>query len=73
MENGLGMELLNLISFYNDNYAYDDYNKVKYSEVQRLAKTCSTGCEIADAIAVDSIPSFKGFTPLLTKHATKIR
>ncbi len=53
MEKGLGHELLGLINFYNNNYAYDEYNKVKFSEVQRLAKTCSTGCEIADADAID--------------------
>lgn len=66
MEHGLANELNDLISFYNANYAFDEYNKVKFSEVQRLAKTCSTGCEIADAVPVTSVPSFKGFTPILT-------
>jgi UDP-N-acetyl-D-mannosaminuronic acid dehydrogenase len=73
MENGLGMELSNLIDFYNANYAFDEFNKVKFSEVQRLAKTCSTGCEIADAIAVKNVPSFKGFTPKLSATAMNIR
>ncbi len=56
MEKGLGHELLGLINFYNDNYAFDEYNKVKFEDVQRLAKTCSTGCEIADAEAIESVP-----------------
>jgi hypothetical protein len=73
MENGLGMELSKLIAFYNANYAFDEFNKVKFSEVQRLAKTCSTGCEIADAIIVTDVPSYKGFTPKLSATAGKIR
>jgi len=65
MEKGLALELSGLIDFYNANYAFDDFNKVKFSEVQRLARTCSTGCEIADAIPVEEIPSYKGFSSLL--------
>jgi len=69
MEKGLGHELLGLINFYNENYAYDEYNKVKFSDVQRLAKTCSTGCEIADADSIDSAPSYEGFTSILVQKA----
>jgi UDP-N-acetyl-D-mannosaminuronic acid dehydrogenase len=69
MEKGLGHELLGLINFYNSNYAYDEYNKVKFSEVQRLAKTCSTGCEIADAAPIKSVPEFNGFSSILSNKA----
>ena len=69
MEKGLGHELLGLINFYNSNYAYDEYNKVKFSEVQRLAKTCSTGCEIADHNAIDAVPQYKGFSSILAQKA----
>ncbi len=69
MEKGLGHELLGLINFYNSNYAYDEYNKVKFSDVQRLAKTCSTGCEIADADPIDSVPEYNGFSSSLAKIA----
>ncbi len=62
MERGLANELAGLIDFYNSNYAFDDFNKVKFSEVQRLAKTCSTGCEIADPGPIDRIPEYKGFS-----------
>ena len=71
MERGLALELSGLIDFYNSNYAFDDFNKVKFSEVQRLARTCSTGCEIADAIAVKDIPSYKGFSTKLASLAKK--
>ena len=71
MEKGLSHELLGLIEFYNKNYAYDEYNKVKFDDVQRLAKTCSTGCEIADIEKIESVPEYKGFSSKLVKLATK--
>jgi UDP-N-acetyl-D-mannosaminuronic acid dehydrogenase len=69
VENGLARELLNLINFYNENYAFDEYNKVKFQDVQRLAKTCSTGCEIADPEKVTDVPEYKGFSTRLSKKA----
>lgn len=67
MEKGLGYELLGLINFYNENYAFDEYNKVKFEDVQRLAKTCSTGCEIADAKPIEKVPEYNGFSSILSK------
>jgi hypothetical protein len=67
MEKGLGHELMGLINFYNENYAFDEYNKVKFGDVQRLAKTCSTGCEIADAEGIEAVPVFNGFSSILAK------
>jgi UDP-N-acetyl-D-mannosaminuronic acid dehydrogenase len=72
METGLANELNNLISFYNENYAFDEYNKVKFADVQRLAKTCSTGCEIADPGKIDYVPAYNGFSSELTKIAFEI-
>ncbi len=69
MEKGLALELQGLINFYNTNYAYDEYNKVKFDDVQRLAKTCSTGCEIANAEPINSTPEYKGFKSLLATKA----
>jgi UDP-N-acetyl-D-mannosaminuronic acid dehydrogenase len=67
MEKGLGLELLKLIEFYNNNYAHDDYNKVDFYEVQRLARTCSTGCEIANPEVIDFVPVYKGFSSRLVR------
>lgn len=61
METGLANELMELIDFYNNNFAFDDFNKVQFREVQRLAKTCSTGCEIANPGKIIKIPEYKGF------------
>jgi UDP-N-acetyl-D-mannosaminuronic acid dehydrogenase len=71
MEEGLGYELLSLIKFYNENYARSDFNKVDFYEVQRLAKTCSTGCEIADPLKVEIVPEYRGFSSSLVQYANK--
>lgn len=69
METGLANELNNLIKFYNANYAFDEFNKVEFSQVQKLAKTCSTGCEIADSGKIESVPVFNEFSSKLVKIA----
>lgn len=70
MEKGLANELMDLIDFYNTNYAFDEYNKVKFSEVQRLAKTCSTGCEIANTGRIQMVPEYNRFKSRLVECAT---
>ena len=60
-----------LIEFYNENYALDDFNKVKFTEVQKLAKTCSTGCEIADPVIVDKVPSTRDLLLYLSNRPAK--
>lgn len=69
MEKGLGLELLRLIEFINENFAHDDFNKVDFYEVRRLAKTCCTGCEIADPGKVEVVPEYKGFLSRLVECA----
>ena len=69
MEKGLGLELLRLIEFYNENYAHDDFNKVDFYEVRSLAKTCCTGCEIANPGKVEVVPEYKGFFSRLVECA----
>ena len=61
MERGLANEVLETAEFLNERYASDDaFNRVRFTEVQRLAGTCVTGCAIADPGAV-SVPA--GVTP----------
>lgn len=71
MEKGLSNEVSDLVDFYNSNYAFDEFNKVKFEEVQRLAKTCSTGCEIADRGRVSELIEFNGFYSRLVQCAVK--
>lgn len=72
VEKNLANELLGLINFYNRNFAHDSYNMVKFADVQRLARTCSTGCEIADPGVIENVPTFKGFSSLLAQKALMI-
>jgi len=72
METGLANELNNLITFYNSKYAFDEFNKVKFADVQLLAKTCSTGCEIADPGKIDHVPAYNGFSSELAQIAFEI-
>ena len=72
VEKNLANELLGLINFYNRNFAHDNYNMVKFADVQRLARTCSTGCEIADPGVIENVPTFKGFSSLLAQKALMI-
>ena len=68
MERGIGNEVDRLCDFFNEHYATDDFNKVHFKEVQNLARSCSTGCEIADSGPIDEIPEYKGFkSELVTK------
>jgi hypothetical protein len=61
MERGLANEVLDTAEFLNERYASKDpFNRVQFTEVQRLAGTCVTGCAIADPGAV-SVPA--GVTP----------
>jgi UDP-N-acetyl-D-mannosaminuronic acid dehydrogenase len=72
MEKGLALELKSLIDFYNENYTHDEYNKVKFTDVQRLAKTCSTGCVIADTDRVEQVPEYMGFSSWLARCAKNL-
>lgn len=69
MEKGLALELLRLIEFYNENFVHDDFNKVDFFEVWRLAKTCCTGCEIADPGKVEFVPEYNEFSSRLVQCA----
>ena len=73
MENGLAVELSRLIEFYNTNYAFDEFNQVEFSVVQKLAKTCSTGCEIADPVNVDKVFEYNGFSSKLVESASRMK
>lgn len=69
MEKGLANELQDLITFYNEKYTFDKFNQVNFKEVQQLAKTCSTGCVIADPEKVEFVPEYEGFSCQLVKCA----
>lgn len=70
MERGVANELVALIEFLNAEYAPDEFNRTSLAEVQRLARTCTTGCDIADAGPVTTAPAYHGFESRLARTAT---
>jgi UDP-N-acetyl-D-mannosaminuronic acid dehydrogenase len=68
-EIGLANEVYSICEFLNKRYADNDFNKVQFTEVQRLAASCSTGCEIANISGILSIPVYKGFSSRLSQDA----
>jgi len=70
VEHGFARELNDTINFLNDLYAADEFNTVRYREIQKLAATCSTGCRLADPICTEELEPFEGFLPTLVELAT---
>jgi UDP-N-acetyl-D-mannosaminuronic acid dehydrogenase len=54
MERGLAHEVRALVSFLNERYAADEFSRVQFDEVRRIAATCVTGCAIPAATPVDA-------------------
>lgn len=70
METGLANEVLTLAEFLNSRYAGDEFGRVRFSEVQRIAGTCVTGCVIVDAGPVTLAPaSAESFASRLASRA----
>jgi UDP-N-acetyl-D-mannosaminuronic acid dehydrogenase len=69
MERGFASELNDTIEFLNSHFAGDAFNKASYSELQKLAATCSTGCLLADPVAADDLEPLDGFLPSLIEIA----
>ncbi len=61
VERGVANEVAGLVRFLNDRYARDAFNAVDFAEVQRIARTCVTGCAIVDPGEVSEVPSESGF------------
>jgi len=48
VETGVANEVDSLLRFLNGRYAAGEFDQVRFSEVQRIARTCVTGCAIVD-------------------------
>ena len=72
VEIGFANEIKNFIDFVNKRFAPDEFNRVDYHEVQRIAGTCITGCRIVDPGPLMHAPSYNGFTPRLVTCAETI-
>ena len=69
LETGLANEVDSLCDFFNKHYADNDFNKIKFTEVQTLAGSCSTGCIIANTGKIEHVPVYKNFSSQLAQDA----
>jgi UDP-N-acetyl-D-mannosaminuronic acid dehydrogenase len=69
VEKGVANELSHLVAFLNGRYASDSFNEVRFEEVQRIAGSCVTGCEIVDAGSAPVMKGTSGFRSRLVARA----
>ncbi|MEO6526471.1 MAG: nucleotide sugar dehydrogenase [Gemmatimonadaceae bacterium] len=66
---GMANEVAMLVDLLNTHYATDPFDRVEFAEVQRLAATYATGCEIVAPGPVPHVRRFDGATSRLVAHA----
>jgi UDP-N-acetyl-D-mannosaminuronic acid dehydrogenase len=71
VERGMANEIAMLVDFVNSNYAPTDDARIDYQELQRLAGTCSTGCELTDPGSVAPVRAHMGFRSRLAARAAR--
>jgi len=71
VERGFANEIQKAADFFNNTFCADDFSKVDFSEVRRLAATCVTGCEITQPGKVYDVHVYRGFSPTLVMTASK--
>lgn len=69
VETGVANEVHGLVEFLNARYAPDGFNQVRFSEVQRIAATCVTGCGIVAPGPVRAPAGTSGFSSELVRRA----
>jgi UDP-N-acetyl-D-mannosaminuronic acid dehydrogenase len=69
VECGVANEVQALADFLNEHYAMDEFNRIKFEDVQRIAGTCVTGCSIVDPGPIDALSSYNGFISRLVRCA----
>lgn len=70
VETGVANEVDALMAFLNQRFAADDFNRVRFSEVQRIARTCVTGCAIVDPGPARAVAGVDDFRSRLVAVAT---
>ncbi len=71
LELGVANEVQNFINFLNQQFADDEFNRVEFSDVQKIAGTCTTGCNLVHPGPIKMVPIYKGFSSRLVKCAQK--
>jgi hypothetical protein len=71
VERGVANEVSGLLEFLNSRYAPTEFNRVQFSDVQRIAGTCPTGCAIVAPGAVTLGSGVNGFGSRLASRAAR--
>jgi UDP-N-acetyl-D-mannosaminuronic acid dehydrogenase len=69
VERGVANELKSIVDYLNSTYADSAFARIEFAEVQRIAGTCVTGCDIAEPGAVEAPRSFDDFRSRLVELA----
>jgi nucleotide sugar dehydrogenase len=69
IERGVANEVRELVDYLNGKYADTDFSRADFSEVRRLAATCTTGCRIEAAGEIPEVHPYRGFLPRLVQRA----
>ena len=69
VETGVANEVDDLLRFLNERYATDGFNRVRLVDVQRIARTCVTGCAIVDPGPISRPAAGDWFTSRLVSVA----
>ena len=69
VERGIANEVAELAEFLNSHYADSVFNEVLFEDVQALARTCATGCDIVDRGDVALKADDTGFASRLARRA----
>jgi hypothetical protein len=71
VEVGVANEVQNFINFTNERHVEGDFNRVEFSNVQKISGTCVTGCDIVNPGQIEMVPVYKGFSSRLSRCAKK--
>jgi UDP-N-acetyl-D-mannosaminuronic acid dehydrogenase len=72
VERGFSAEVQSFVDFANETYAGENFGRVDFRQVQRIAGTCATGCNIVDPGPVGRIRPYGRFLPRLVRCAKDI-
>jgi len=71
MERGVANEVQAFVDFANSRYVADDFNRIDFKELQRIAGTCVTGCDIVDPGSIEKVPDYRSYVPRLVQCAKR--
>lgn len=71
LEKKFANEIKMLAAFFNDNYVDDDFNTIHFKAIQKLAGTCTTGCNIVDPDEITKVKEQDGFISQLLSITVK--